>query len=71
MSPDALATYETTRAVVYAVLIVAAYLLPAIVAALRRHHQAAAIATLNVILGWTGLLWVAALVWAMTAVRST
>jgi len=48
-------------------LVIALYLLPYIVAAMRGHHQRSAIAVLNVFLGWTGLGWVAALVWAATA----
>lgn len=47
----------------------AAYLLPGIVASLRGHHQAAAIWVLTVLLGWSGLGWAAAMVWAFTAVR--
>lgn len=45
------------------------YFLPAIVAGNRRHHQAAAIFFLNLLLGWTVLGWIAALVWACTAVE--
>ncbi len=45
------------------------YVLPAIIAYRRAHHQRMAIAALNLLLGWTGLGWVAALVWALTAVR--
>lgn len=45
------------------------YLIPSIVAINRQHHQIAAIATLNIVLGWTFLGWAAALVWAMTATR--
>lgn len=44
------------------------YLGPAIVAGLRRHPQRSAILVLNLLLGWTLLGWVAALVWAWTAV---
>lgn len=46
-----------------------AYLIPSIVAANRQHHQIGAIATLNLLFGWTFLGWAAALVWAMTATR--
>jgi hypothetical protein len=43
------------------------YFLPSWVAHKRKHHQYNAIATLNLLLGWTLLGWVAALIWAMTA----
>ncbi len=50
-------------------LSVALYFLPGMVASARRHHNAGAIWILNVLLGWTGLGWIAALIWAATAVR--
>lgn len=43
------------------------YALPALNAWKRKHHNAAAITALNVLLGWTILGWVAALVWSFTA----
>ena len=51
-------------------LIFGAYFLPAIAAYWRRHHNTAAILTLNLLLGWTGLGWIIALVWAMTEPRT-
>ena len=43
------------------------YLLPSLVARSRKHHQGRAIFVLNLLLGWTGIGWVIALVWAYTA----
>lgn len=43
-----------------------AYLLPTLVAMQRGHAQSAAIFALNLLLGWTVLGWVAALVWSLT-----
>jgi T4 superinfection immunity protein len=54
---------------VWILALVAVYFVPAIVAGLRDHHQLLAIWVLNVLLGWTGLGWIVALVWACTAVR--
>jgi hypothetical protein len=42
------------------------YFLPTLVAYQGRHHNVAAICTLNFLLGWTLLGWIIALVWAMT-----
>ena len=42
------------------------YFLPAFIAWGKEHHNAAAIFALNLILGWTLLGWVIALVWALT-----
>jgi len=41
------------------------------VAASREHHQTPAIVVLNVFLGWTGVFWVLALVWASTKVEKS
>ena len=41
------------------------YCLPMLVATRYRHPRRRTIATLNVLLGWTLLGWVAALAWAM------
>ena len=43
------------------------YFIPALNAGRRRHHQTAAILLLNVFVGWTGIGWIAALVWSATA----
>lgn len=43
------------------------YMLPAFVAWRRGHRQTGAIAVLNLLLGWTILGWIGALVWACTA----
>jgi len=44
------------------------YMLPAIIASCRGHHNRLAIFVLNLLLGWTWFGWVVALVWALTAV---
>lgn len=43
------------------------YFLPLIVAALRKHRQLPAIAMVDILLGWTVLGWIGALVWALTS----
>jgi hypothetical protein len=45
----------------------ALYLLPSIVAVIRRHHNAVAIIVLNILLGWSLIGWVVAMVWSATA----
>jgi hypothetical protein len=47
-------------------LLLAVYFLPAIVAYWRQHHNAAAILMLDLLLGWTALGWIIAMVWALT-----
>jgi Superinfection immunity protein len=51
------------------IFVAATYFLPAIVAAMRRHHNSVAIFVLNLLLGWTLIGWVGALVWACTVVN--
>jgi len=42
------------------------YAAPVAIAVARRHRSAAAIGATNLLLGWTALGWVVALVWALT-----
>ncbi len=42
------------------------YIVPAIIAIIRRHPQTGAIIILNVFLGWSIIGWVVSLVWAVT-----
>ncbi len=53
-------------AIILIVGCLALYFLPTIVAAKRGHKHGSAIAILNLLLGWTFLGWVAALVWSAT-----
>lgn len=55
-----------THGIILVGLLIAAYFAPAIIAARRRHAQAGAIFALNLLLGWTFLGWIAALVWSLT-----
>ena len=55
--------------VIIILVAIASYFIPTIVAVSRGHHNIAAIFALNLLLGWTFLGWVAALVWSLTAVR--
>jgi hypothetical protein len=45
------------------------YVTPTLVAWWRAHHHVLAIGALNLLLGWTFMGWVAAFVWALTAVH--
>lgn len=51
------------------VVAVVLYLMPCIVASYRGHHQGNAICVLNLLLGWTALGWIVALIWSATAVK--
>jgi cytoskeletal protein RodZ len=53
----------------YVWLAVGIYLLPAFIALVRYHHNAASIFLVNLLLGWTFLGWVGALVWAVMPVQ--
>lgn len=45
------------------------YVLRTLIAWNRHHHNTVAILLLNLFLGWTGLGWLAALIWSATAVQ--
>jgi len=47
------------------VLLWVVYFIPSVVAFLRTHRSKVAILTLNILLGWSGVGWIVALVWAM------
>ena len=50
----------------FLIILAALYFLPAIIAGSRSHVNAGAITVLNLLLGWTLIGWVAALVWSFT-----
>lgn len=43
------------------------YVLPTLIAAYRNHHSRTPIIWINVLLGWSVIGWIVALVWAFTA----
>ena len=45
------------------------YFVPSIVALMRHHPSKGAIIALNILLGWTLLGWIGALVWSLTGTR--
>jgi hypothetical protein len=47
------------------------YLLPAVVAQVRRHYQTTAVIGLNPLLGWAFIGWAVAFAWAITATPPT
>jgi hypothetical protein len=53
------------------VLALISYLLPTIVATIRRHADKGAIFVINLFLGWSLIGWVAALAWASKGIKTT
>ena len=51
------------------ILMIALYLLPGLIATCNKHANELAVWLLNVLLGWTGLGWVVALVWSVMATQ--
>ncbi|MFS2317781.1 superinfection immunity protein [Maricaulis sp. D1M11] len=43
--------------------------LPTLIALIRGHHNTFAIFLTNLLLGWTGIGWIVALIWSFTAKR--
>lgn len=54
--------------ILFLAIAVAVYFIPNWIASARKHHNANAIFFTNLLLGWTALGWIAALVWSLTAV---
>ena len=52
---------------VYLLILVGIYFFPGIVAEVRRHRQRLTIGMSNLLLGWTVLGWIFALIWACSS----
>ncbi len=50
-------------------ILIPIYLLPSFIAFRRSHTNGVAILLLNLLLGWTALGWIAALIWSATGVQ--
>ena len=61
--------YGTFGMVVFLAVVVAVYFIPNWVASARKHPNANAIFVTNLLLGWTIVGWVVALVWAFTTIK--
>ncbi len=59
----------TLLLIVIGALVLILYFLPAIIASERIHPNSRAILALNLLLGWTFIGWVIALVWSLTAIN--
>jgi ABC-type transport system involved in cytochrome c biogenesis permease component len=53
------------------IIILLVYFMPTVIALLSKKKNTLAILTLNLLLGWTVLGWIIALVWAVTKDNST
>ncbi len=54
------------QSVLLALIALVVYVVPAAVAYSRQHQHLVPIAVLNLTLGWTGLGWIAALIWGLS-----
>jgi len=45
------------------------YFIPTVIAAIRQHHNGIPIFLVNILLGWTVVGWIVALIWSCTAVQ--
>ena len=50
---------------IYVIVLLGIYFLPAIVACLNKKKNAGGVFVLNTLLGWTGIGWIIALIWAV------
>lgn len=57
---------EPVVAIIYLVLMAAIYLLPTISAFSRGHASRWGIFATNLLLGWSGILWIVALIWSLS-----
>ena len=59
---------EIIAFIIINLILLAIYMIPALIANSREHKNTAAITALNFLLGWTFIGWVVALVWSLMAV---
>lgn len=64
--PDASDIGRALGGAISAIVFLLLYLLPTFIAGMRHHKNTAAICVLNILLGWTCIGWVVALVWSFT-----
>jgi uncharacterized membrane protein YhaH (DUF805 family) len=57
------------RAIVISAVAIIVYFIPTWIATARKHHNADAIFVTNLLLGWTAIGWIVALIWSLTAVK--
>jgi thiosulfate reductase cytochrome b subunit len=67
MNNDTVSTSSSAGAVAMFLVFAVLYLLPSLVAAMRGVRRAAGLSILNLLLGWTVLGWIGALIWAVQA----
>lgn len=66
MSIDPALYDPLTRSLIATLLAALAYFIPSLIARVRHHHNTMAIITLNLLLGWTVVGWIGALIWSLT-----
>lgn len=58
-------TPDKAAPMIGAVIVIALFFMPALIACFKRHRNATAITVLNIFLGWTVIGWLIALIWAL------
>lgn len=53
------------------IISIAVYFLPTLIALVRDHHNKVAIIVTNLLLGWTGAVWLVAIIWSFTNQKET
>ena len=52
--------------IIAAAMLIGFYIFPTVLAYFRHHHNLLAIGATNLLVGWTGIGWIASLIWALT-----
>ncbi|MCG7984750.1 MAG: superinfection immunity protein [Candidatus Thiodiazotropha lotti] len=62
--------YDPGEMILLLAIAIIVYFIPNWIASARKHHNANAIFVTNLLLGWTVLGWIAALIWSLTSVKA-
>jgi len=57
---------DAAAGILILIIALAIYFIPTVIAAARGHRNAAPIIMINLLLGWTFVGWLVALIWSMT-----
>lgn len=57
--------------IIITIITLAVFFLPTLIALVRDHHNKVAIIVTNLLLGWTGVVWLVALIWSFTNQKET
>lgn len=60
---------ETVGSILILIIALAIWLVPVLIASVRKHQQVGPIVIVTVLTGWTGIGWIVALAWSLSSTQ--